>query len=96
MNGRAGDWRQTAISPMTVSRATSGAASSRSSTSFTVPGIGTARGSAQTLFTISGSRLAADPPMIPSPSWMTSAVISSAIPPRATIARNDRPSGSAR
>ncbi len=87
MNGRAGDFRHTAITPMTWSRASSGAVISRSSTSLAVPGMGTTRASPQTSLAISARRRAAASPMIPSPSLIVSARMASA----RLAQRDDRP-----
>ena len=98
VNGRAGDWRQTAIMPMTVSRAMQRRDHQPLLVVRLGPGDRDARADPpSTLFTISGRRAggrAADDALARAGS--TSAAISSAIAPRATIARNDRPSGSAR
>ena len=97
MNGLPGDWRQTAIMPMTVSRAISGATMSRSSSSRSVPGTSTARASAQHVVHDLGPPLdrgAADDPLAEQ-----DGVGADLVRDRcrvAAIALNDAPSGSAR
>ena len=97
MNGRAGDWRQTAITPITVSRAISGATISRSSTSCLGPrDRRRPAGPPRRCSRSRARRSAADAADDALAEQDRVGRISSAIAPRATIAWNDRPSGSAR